>query len=620
MCYACWLLARRHVRHVQPEEVAESNDVPPTALPNFRRTANSASSCFVHGCTNLERHVVPNFLRYSLLKTNKLFVTENARICSHHLSVYDWGFLDDYGYISQFTPAQLEATITAALSNEVNKLDFEQLNVMSDEECHYWTGLSKVNFMLIINEAPLLREQFKNYKTALAIFLVKLRTGEPHSRLGQLFEMSKSSISKTLSIVRNTLNEQFVPLHMGIGHLPRDEISNHNLIIPQGLFGGEEGGNRKAIVICDGTYIYLQKSSNYLFQKQSYSLHKGRNLVKPFLIVTTDGHILDIYGPYAATVSDADIMKQLFRHDTNELRQYFRGGDVFILDRGFRDAIPLLTSLNYNVYKPESLEPGETQLRTLQANRSRFVTMCRWIVEVVNGRFKRDFKLLRNDFSNNAATHLITDFRIAGAIINAFHVSIIDRPDASLLLERALQKLHQPNMLADFIIQNNVNRRSASFININANVLENEFPVMTESDLILFALGTYQIKQARSYYGEHIRQNGVFEIEVCRDVERLHIPYLENEMSLFRGKIQSRYRSRKTYYTYILLNMEQNSWEHRIHGYYCNCIIGKRTVGCCAHIMTIVWYMGWARYQEDISAPASFLDYILVREDENEEM
>ena len=120
---------------------------------------------------------------------------------------------------------------------------------------------------------------------------------------------------------------------------------------------------------------------------------------------------------------------------------------------------------------------------TLRTNKSRLVTMCRWVVEVVNDRFKRDYKLMRNDFSNNAATHLMTDFRIAGAILNAFHVSIADRPDASLLLERALQKLNQPNTVADFIIENNINRRRASFISINADILINEFPVMTKSDL-----------------------------------------------------------------------------------------------------------------------------------------
>lgn len=493
---------------------------------------------------------------------------------------------------------------------------------MPNETCRYWTGLTKENFLLLISQTPLLREHFRKYKTALGIFLIKLRTGEPHLRLGQLFDVSQTSISNILSNVRKILNVQFVSLHMGISHLPRNETLYRNLTIPQGLFGGEEDGSRRAIVICDGTYVYLQKSSNYSFKKKSYSLHKYRNLIKPFLIVTTDGHILDIYGPYAATVSDADIMKQLFQNENNELRQYFREGDVFILDRGFRDTTDLLRSLNYNVCKPESLEPGETQLPTLRANKSRHVTMCRWVVEVVNGRFKRDFKIVRNDFSNNAATHVMMDFRIAGAIINAFHVPITDRPDAPLILERALLKLNVPKVLGDYIIENNLNRRRVSFININVEqILLNEFPRMTKSDLILFALGTYQIKQARSYYGEHIRQNGSFIIEISDDIEPVLMPTSNNEMILFRGRIKSRPRSGKTYYTYILLNTSEYGWELRIHGYYCNCIVGKRTVGCCAHIMTIVWYMGWARYDNHITAPASFLDRILVRDDiENEEI
>ncbi|KAJ8720557.1 hypothetical protein PYW08_006022 [Mythimna loreyi] len=76
------------------------------------------------------------------------------------------------------------------------------------------------------------------------------------------------------------------------------------LLIPNGVYGN---GNN-AIVICDGTYIYINKSSNYMFQKQSYNLHKYRNLLKPFMFVACDGYIVDCYGPYKATTSDVDIM------------------------------------------------------------------------------------------------------------------------------------------------------------------------------------------------------------------------------------------------------------------------------------------------------------------------
>lgn len=109
--------------------------------------------------------------------------------------------------------------------------------------------------------------------------------------------------------------------------------------------------------------------------------------MKPFIIVCTDGYIINVLGPYPATTSDATIMKTEFQ-DGKPLREYFQRGDAFILDRGFRDSIPLLKQCT--TYVPASLEEGETQLSTIEANKSRAVTIYRWVVEVVNGRFKRE--------------------------------------------------------------------------------------------------------------------------------------------------------------------------------------------------------------------------------------
>lgn len=156
------------------------------------------------------------------------------------------------------------------------------------------------------------------------------------------------------------------------------------------------------------------------------------------------------------------------------MRTFFRENDVFILDRGFRDVIPCLENCNYKVFKPENLDEGETQLSTLQANKSRCVTLCRWVVEVVNGRFKRDFKLFRQDFFNTNHQHLIEDFKIAAALINRFHPLIRDRSDAQLIINRALQQLQRPNYLAQFVADYNLNRRrvmsigsTAIFLNLN---------------------------------------------------------------------------------------------------------------------------------------------------------
>lgn len=79
------------------------------------------------------------------------------------------------------------------------------------------------------------------------------------------------------------------------------------------------------------------------------------------------------------------------------------------------------------------MDAGEMQLSTMKANKTRMVTMCRWVVEVVNGQFKRDYKIFRGEYFNNLTRHAMDDFKIAGAIINHFHPVTTDRPDTQNL-------------------------------------------------------------------------------------------------------------------------------------------------------------------------------------------
>lgn len=55
---------------------------------------------------------------------------------------------------------------------------------------------------------------------------------------------------------------------------------------------------------------------------------------------------------------------------------------------------------------------------------------------------------------------------------------------------------------------------------------------------------------------------------------------------------------------------------HALAGYCCNCLVGRRTVGCCAHIMSVVWFLSWARHRVEVEPPASFLDDILLVRDD----
>ncbi|VVD05811.1 unnamed protein product [Leptidea sinapis] len=127
--------------------------------------------------------------------------------------------------------------------------------------------------------------------------------------------------------------------------------------------------------------------------------------------------------------------------------------------------------------------------------------------------------------------------------------------------------------------------------------------LQTVADLIVFACGTYQIKQARSYVGKHFRFHGIYTLEVSRD----QIPGLQgiNPM-LLRANIKSRHSSGKTYCLFIVTEVG-NRGREPIISYYCNCIVGLRTVGCCSHVMSIIWHLGYARH-EGVTRPANFLD------------
>lgn len=240
---------------------------------------------------------------------------------------------------------------------------------------------------MTLQETHSLRARTDRPATILGIYLTKIRTGEPDRRLATKFSISKSTLERKLAIARQCLTNNFVPRHLGINHMSREELVSRNLSIPVHVFGGDQ---ETAIFVFDGTYLYVQTSSNFLFQRITYSLHKFRNLVKPFLIVCTDGYIVDVTGPYAATTSDATIMRSLMQ-DNSDWHWFLRTNDVFILDRGFRDSIPCIEECGYNPHMPPTRARGE-QLSTAEANKSRLITMTRWVVETINGRFKKILK------------------------------------------------------------------------------------------------------------------------------------------------------------------------------------------------------------------------------------
>ncbi|KAL0820087.1 hypothetical protein ABMA28_006032 [Loxostege sticticalis] len=489
------------------------------------------------------------------------------------------------------------------ISMEETDFQFSDIQRLPDHWVHYWIGISKEQHQQILNETPTLRHMRRG-SLALTALLCKLRTGDSNDRLSALFQIPRRTFETLMNVARESLISEFVTQHLGMGHISREQVCQKNSILAEGLFGSTD--RPTAIVIADGTYVYTQKSSNYLFQKNTYSLHKYRNLVKPFLVVCCDGYILDVFGPYAAITNDATILNNLL--DQESFVDFFNDDDVFILDRGFRDSMDKLHDKNLLGHMPETMSPGQSQLTTLEGNRSRCVTINRWVVEAVNGQIKRDFKIFRQEYFNRASSHLIKDFKIACAILNAFGTPITNPENAHTILNIINERLFLDNNLAAIVAMERLNRRHVLFTNIDvSNIL---FPRLSMEELVLFACGTYQIRQARSYVGEHFRFNGVYSLEVGRD--QLDLTSLGGENPfLLRAKIKSRHVGRKTYFVFLAVEREQQG-RSAIIGYCCNCIVGLRTVGCCSHVMSVVWYISYARH-EGTTPPCSISRQYIVR-------
>ena len=433
--------------------------------------------------------------------------------------------------------------------------------------------------------------------------MVKIRTGDSDERLASKFNMSRRTFERKLQIARQCLTEDFVPRYLGLDHLTREDTVARNLSIPSHIFGGNQ--NENGIFVMDGTYLYVQKSANFLFQRKTYSLHKFRNLVKPFLVVCTDGYIIDVVGPYPATTSDASILRHLLQSEESPWLWFLRPNDIFILDRGFRDSIPLIEECGYVPHMPPSAGRGE-QLTTVDANKSRLITMCRWVIEAINGRFKKDYKIFRHTYFNVAMRNMMADFKITAAVINATRRPYEDSVYVEQFINIINDNMNRENELAQYVIENNINRQRVAFMPLDGNNPDfRDFPQLTYEELILFTLGSYHLRLARSYCHEHMRPNGVYLIELYR-----HQGLINNKI-LIRGRIQSRHVRARQYYTYILINPARQG-RQSVEDYYCSCIHGRRTVGSCAHIASIVYFLSWARHQQQIEAPAVFLDEITV--------
>ena len=113
-----------------------------------------------------------------------------------------------------------------------------------------------------------------------------MRHGLSNRLLATLFILrNKRSVSRIIHRIRQGLIKDFVPNHIGLSHIQREAVINkHTTAIAKEFLTHTAD---QACLVINGTYLYIQKSNVHTFQRQTYSVHKHRNLIKPMIICTT---------------------------------------------------------------------------------------------------------------------------------------------------------------------------------------------------------------------------------------------------------------------------------------------------------------------------------------------
>ena len=359
---------------------------PPSVRLSIKCASKSHAYCFICKKPGPRLVVVPETLRIDMLLRHNILITTDSRCCPSHLNgnldSFDPAVLSqlktmDHSYLNRTTILELLNKLReVALKSSSKRMSFDSLDSYSDEDLLNMTGLNKEQFVDLYQyiQPHIRNTPARTSLTTLGLFLFKMKSGLSNKFLSTLFGISKASVRRAIHSVRQVLMLKFVPSNLGFSHVSREDVLHkHTRALAQSLLAENDG---QAILVLDGTYIYINKSNNFQFQRRSYSVHKGRPLVKPMIIVSTTGYYVSVLGPYFADAknNNASILNHIMNNNIEEIKDWVKPSDIFVVDRGFRDSVALLKDLGIQAEIPAFMKRGEKQMSTEEANTSRLVT------------------------------------------------------------------------------------------------------------------------------------------------------------------------------------------------------------------------------------------------------
>jgi hypothetical protein len=570
---------------------------------NIPRTISSNKNCVV--CQTTKNLIdIPEIAYVDTFINKNIIIPHGGKCCKGHLNRKNTFHKNDMNRI------EIVSDITTLKNYEIeilldrmrhlmNPTLFDKFSTkkINDNECKTYTGFTINQFNTILNSIKSMRQTSgRDISQALTTYLFWLKTGLDYRTIAAMFSIDNfQSVGEYCEQVRSALIKDFVPNNLGVGHMTRDEWITHNNQIHRQLFNV---ANDELILIADGTYLYYQKSKYNTLQRKQFSVQKSRHLVKPFVICTTSGKIFDIL---TASDNDAKIIETILTsNDKNckDLQELLKPNDHLIVDRGFRDYINTLQNkYQLNTHMPSCIPPKQKQLTTFQANTSRFVTKCRWVVEVINGKLKTQFRANDKPHFNVTLSHTMDDLRISAALLNKFSSEYkSDKDNEITIINNMMTKLNTNNKLETIFLDHHIDKKRTMFTKLSSDSIQS-FPRLDMKTIInTITLGTYQLKQSVSYIHENFDQSGDKIIETFDDPTSILTNYYDEHTRLLRTRIQSRHKNNTKYNSYIAYSINKHD-TNPIKDWYCTCKIGTRTVGCCSHIGSVIYYLSNARYE-----------------------
>lgn len=565
--------------------------------------------------TNLKEFPVDE--RYNTFMRDGIFIPKRSKLCPDHIDNRNWDSKAETFWNHKYSASKIDEIFHFVrckyLSNCKNQLIREpQIRLPEINRNEIALDENQLSTLLeLLPSLSFLTRSREKAKKCLQLYLMRLRKNMSQEDLGKYFQISSITAARLIKIARNSLTSDLVEKFFGFKNITRTVLQQHTTQQSRILFC--DAKEESVITIWDGKYIFCVKSGNLRFQRDTYSVQKKRNLVKPMVCVSPDGFIVDIFCPFTASENDASILQKILR-ENQEVKNVLQPSDIFVVDRGFRDSSKTLERLGFVVKIPSCVTEAGGQLTNKQANDSRLVTKLRWVVEARNGHLKTIWPFFAKQWSTYELVHLNEDIRVAAALINMFFESLIpDKADGENIVQKMMEKASEEKPLFHALIQRQTSQKQIRhFIEIDLEHFD--FPVIDERDLKNISLGTYQIKQAVRYSIQHTKSfTDIFECFECpHDVLQSNFQAVIKKHNistpvLVLVRLSSRFRNRTSYHTFVLADKDKVGVD-AICSYHCNCVNGQRSVGCCAHVMCVLRFLCHARHTGDVRCIAPYLD------------